>query len=204
MPSFAIATASHRRHPDDRLLVLNTTHGWILALADGVGGASGGAQAAELFLHGVQRASARPAFAPGSATTWTDLLAELDDEIQRDPAAGETTGIALAMIGDAIIGASCGDSEAWLLGDGFRQALTGEQRKKPRLGSGRAVPQSFHAPIRGTLVMASDGLFGHAALDDVARIVLAEPGRSASALVRFLEQQYRALPDDVAIIVAEL
>lgn len=58
--------------------------------------------------------------------------------------------------------------------------------------------------MRGTLVMASDGLFGHAALDDVARIVLADPGRSASELVQFLEQQHRALPDDVAIIVAQL
>jgi hypothetical protein len=46
-------------------------------------------------------------------------------------------------------------------------------------------------------------LFGHATLDDVARIVLADPGRSASSLVRFLEQQYRTLPDDVAILVAE-
>lgn len=112
VPSFAITTASHRGRPEDRLLVLNTARGWILALADGVSGASGGAQTAELFVHGVQRASARLAFAADSPEAWTDLLAEFDGEIRRAPAAGETTGIALALTADAVIGASCEDSEA--------------------------------------------------------------------------------------------
>lgn len=53
-------------------------------------------------------------------------------------------------------------------------------------------------------MIASDGLFGHATLDDVASVVLADPGRSATALVQLLEQRHRALSDDVAIIVARL
>jgi hypothetical protein len=131
------------------------------------------------------------------------LLAELDDEIRRLPDAGETTGIAMIVTATAIIGASCGDSEAWLLGASSRDELTGSQVRKPRLGAGRAEPRSFHAAARGALLLASDGLFRHARMDDVARTVVDDPGRAPTALVRILEVQHRKLPDDVAIIVAQ-
>ena len=92
----------------------------------------------------------------------------------------------------------------WLPRENAPPVHADHRTKKPRIGSGRAVPRDFHAPARGNLVIASDGLFGHATLDDVVSVVLADPGRSATALVQLLEQRHRALPDDVAIIVAQL
>jgi serine/threonine protein phosphatase PrpC len=202
--SIAVATASHRSHSEDRLLVLNTKDAWILGLADGAGGFSGGACAAEMFVAGVQSACARPDLDLRSAEAWSKLLADLDHQIAQAPEAGETTGIAMIVTTAALIGASCGDSEAWLFAADSHEELTGNQVRKPRLGSGRAEPRGFRATAHGILLMASDGLFRHAKADDVARTTLADPSRAPAALVGLLKTQHRKLPDDVAIIVAHL
>lgn len=53
-------------------------------------------------------------------------------------------------------------------------------------------------------MVATDGLFGHARLDDIAATVLADSPPGAAALVQLLERQHSKLPDDVAIVVAHL
>jgi serine/threonine protein phosphatase PrpC len=204
MRNISVGTASYRSHSEDRLLVLNTGNAWILGLSDGTGGISGGASAAEYFVQGIHRASLQSTFDVSSPNMWSALLTEIDDEIRRIPHAGETTGIALAVTTGMITGASCGDSEAWLLTRDSRLELTGNQVRKPRLGSGRAEPRSFHAVASGILLVASDGLFGHVTLNDVARALLPDPGRAVAALTRLLEEQHRRLPDDVAMIIAQL
>lgn len=114
MRSITLAAASHRNNSEDRLVVVSLDRHWLVAIADGTGGLAGGGHAANLFVHGVHRACHRPGFAPSSPDAWLSLLAELDNEIMHAVGAGETTGIALVMTATAIIGASCGDSEAWL------------------------------------------------------------------------------------------
>ena len=49
---------------------------------------------------------------------------------------------------------------------------------------------------------SDDRLLALAARDDIAATALADPARAPAALVQLLEQRYRALPDDVAILVA--
>jgi len=197
-----MAAASHRSRSEDRMLVMNAGRNWILCLCDGAGGMSGGANAADLLVHRVQRVSSATAFDVNSPEVWSTLLAESDAEIRQAPKAGETTGIVMALTPTTIIGASCGDSEAWLFSEHAHRELTCDQVRKPRLGTGLAQPRSFHAAARGTLVIASDGLFSYVKPDDVAREVFRDPGLTAVALRRVLEFHYRVLPDDVAIIVA--
>lgn len=199
-----MATASHRAHSQDRLLVANVGDAWILGLADGAGGVAGGAEAAELFIARVHQAAYQRAFDTTTPEAWSALLVQIDEEIRASPAAGETTGIAIAVRPTELVGASSGDSEAWRFAAEVRDQLTEGQARRPRLGSGRALPRGFRAASNGVLVLGSDGLFGHALHDDIARIALADPRHAATGLVEHLTSRYRRLPDDVAVIVGAL
>jgi hypothetical protein len=66
----------------------------------------------------------------------------------------------ILMHDEAVLGASVGDSEAWLVGEATIARLTNGQVHKPLLGSGRAIPVGFGpVPLAGRLIVASDGLF---------------------------------------------
>lgn len=110
----------------------------------------------------------------------------------------------MAVTASDIVGASCGDSQAWLLGDAASLELTKDQSRKPRLGTGRAAPKSFCARPDGVLLVGTDGLFDHATRADITTIVLADPDAAADALLALLRAKFRSLPDDVAIVVGLL
>ena len=176
----------------------------MVCVADGTGGVSGAAIAAEMFIAGVKRAIDAGMDDLDDRATWVGLLRALDEEIARDPVAGETTGIALVVSAASVVGASVGDSEAWLFTDGSLE-LTGNQNRKPRLGTGRARPKPFEAPGRGTLVVATDGLFHNATIDDIRAVARHDSPGTADALAKLpAGAGSRALPDDVAVVVGWL
>jgi len=97
-----------------------------------------------------------------SENQWSDLLAKVDKQIS--VGRGETTGVVVAVSEQGIVGASVGDSAAWLIGkDGFDN-LTAAQLHKPLIGSGRAKPVSFERNALGeqVLLLGSDGLVKYA------------------------------------------
>jgi serine/threonine protein phosphatase PrpC len=202
--SFATSAASYRENTQDRALVFDVGDASIVCVADGTGGVSGGAQAAELFIAGVRQAGEQHTFDLTCADNWTALFTALDHEIERDVHAGETTGIAIAITPTALVGASAGDSQAWLAGrDGWHE-LTERQIRKARLGTGRAQAQSFSARPSGTLLLATDGLFDYVKFDDIANVLRAAPHDAAEALVQLLRAHFQKLADDVAVVVANL
>ena len=56
MPRFATAAASFRERTEDRVLVWPVGEIWVVCVADGSGGVSGAAKAAETFVAGVRQA----------------------------------------------------------------------------------------------------------------------------------------------------
>ena len=204
MLRFNTGAASPKDDTQDRALVFDIGDASIVCLADGAGGVPGGGEAADMFIDGIQRGVIQSGFDVTAPKAWTTLLNKLDLEIERDARAGETTAIALAITEHGLVGASAGDSQAWLLGDLSWQELTQAQVPKARLGRGRAQARAFTAEGRGTLLVATDGLFHHLGFDDIANILRSESDHTASALVQFLLGRYRQLPDDVAVIVAYL
>jgi hypothetical protein len=192
--SWSSAAASPRSRSEDRALVLAVGDAWVVALADGTGGAVGGAAAAEHVVDGVRRA-VEAGMALDEPAAWAERLAAIDAAIVVDPRAGETTAIGLAVVAGRITGASAGDSRAWLV-DGAPRELTADQVRRPRLGSGRALPVTFSSPARGRLVVASDGLFDHVPIADI----LASTG-DAAELIALVAARFRTLPDDVAVVV---
>jgi serine/threonine protein phosphatase PrpC len=178
MPRFATAAASFRERTEDRVLVWPVGEIWVVCVADGRGGVSGAAKAAEAFVAGVRQAIDTRAVDPTDPLACVDLLKVLDREIERDPVAGETTGIVLAVTPTSVVGASVGDSRAWLFTDVATELtelteLTEGQARKPRLGTGGALPKAFTAPNSGGRVARRAQpaiLIGHCFGHDVSRV----------------------------------
>ncbi len=190
-----MAVESASRQGQDRAAVLPFHGGHLLVLADGAGGTSGGAEAAEAVIDSARRLD------PKTKPDWKDVLRRIDDQLA-ERSLGETTAV-LAYVHDVqVSGSSVGDSEAWSFHDGVSADLTSLQRRKPLLGSGRATPVGFGpVPIGKRLVVASDGLFKYAALGLIARLALLPPREAVAALLSAVRLPSGSLQDDVSVIV---
>jgi serine/threonine protein phosphatase PrpC len=172
------------------------------AVADGAGGLGGGGQAAELVVRSFALAvSTDPLLVdPG---WWTALLRAI--ELARDRDAGESTAVVGVLDRDALVGASVGDSDAWLIGTNDVNVVTGMQHRRPRLGTGAANPVAFTAAAAShVLLVGSDGLFGSvrpaAICDAVRRLPAPDRGR---ALVELARGKSGRLYDDLGIVLLD-
>jgi serine/threonine protein phosphatase PrpC len=204
--NFAVAhaLACPREPGEDRLAVLEHGGTLVVVVADGAGGVAGGGRAAGLVVELVRDAIAAPPIDPLRPEGWVDLLARADALLEADPDAGETTGVVLAVAEDLLIGASCGDSGAWVVHpDGRVDDLTARQHRKLRLGSGRARPVPFSRPgVAGTLLVATDGLFNYARAEKIAAVALQEDlDRAARDLIQLVRLPGGGLQDDVGVVL---
>jgi len=188
--------------PEDRAEVIPLPSGLLIVVADGVGGISGGAEAADLAVS-IARESAAATAELGDAAAWVGLLAEMDRRIRADRTAGETTAVLAAVSADGLAGASVGDSGAWLISPAGCTDLTARQQAKPFLGSGAAWPVDFAAaPFEGTLLVATDGLFKYARRDRICQVALQDDLQvAAKQLVDLVRLTSGRLPDDVALVL---
>jgi serine/threonine protein phosphatase PrpC len=171
----------------------------ILVLADGAGGLSGGAKAAEFIVEGVKkRISATP-----SSQQLNESLISLDQEMAASGAFGETTCVVVGVSDSGIVGTSVGDSGALIFSKTGIENLTANQIRKPLLGSGRAIPVNFtRGLLNGTLLIASDGLLKYTSQEKIAATILASDfDCTANKLVSLVRYQSGALPDDVSILL---
>lgn len=133
--------------------------GYAVALADGQGGRAGGARAAQIACR-IASASAN----------WAEGLPEADAAVAADPEAGFTTLVALAVEGDYLSGASCGDSAALAVSGGETlRLLTSRQFKNPPVGSGEAdfVPFELELIRPWRVLVMSDGVWKYASWERV-------------------------------------
>lgn len=196
----ASASAACRSASEDRAAVLARGDSLVVVVADGAGGMSGGAAAATALVAAVTDACNATAPLRDTAT-WLRLFEDVD----RDLAAGmqgETTGIVVVLSPHGLVGASVGDSAAWIVGDDGVDDLTRAQRKA-RLGSGRAMPVAFHRErLEGVLVVGTDGLFKYAAPSTIAEAVRGcRPEDAATRLLGLVRLPSGAYQDDVAVVV---
>lgn len=196
-----INIAAHQ-HSQDRVGYVPTSFGLCLLLADGAGGTSGGAQAAELFI-------SRMSEVARVCRDVRELIAafrSLDTELEVHPEAGETTGIVVVVSDSELTGASVGDSEAWFLAEQSVVKLTLEQERKPLLGSGRSAPTVFAVPrTLGLLLLASDGLFKYTSEQKILSTV--RQGASEATLkqcVDLVRLRSGNLQDDLAIALLDV
>jgi hypothetical protein len=202
----ASCSASFRADTEDRFAVHALADGLVVVVADGAGGIPGGAAAADSVLRLVRDAVIKADFTPYEAAVWVELLRHADAIVEADPACGETTAVIVAVReGGPLVGSSCGDSGAIMVGeDGAIDEMTMHQHRKRRLGSGRAAPVTFERTrLDGTLVVATDGLFAFARLPDIAGAAVRKPLDQAAEVLIELVRTPRIgdLIDDGAVVL---
>lgn len=188
--------ASHES--EDRVSVRDTEAGVCVVLADGAGGVSGGAEAAETV---VRYFDAVKAFSEDSVAR---DLSKIDCQLESGATAGDSTGVVAVLAKDRIFGASVGDSEAIFLPfDGELVDLTKEQRRKPLLGSGAARPISYSCSLQpGVLLVGSDGLFHYAKFPDIISCLAGDSLEAvAGALADLARLPAGGLQDDLSLVV---
>jgi PPM family protein phosphatase len=198
----AILVRGYRRVLEDRAEVIPVASGLVLVVADGAGGRSGGAEAADFVVQRIREAAPQVR-KPHDGASWSRLLADIDTAMADDPEAGETTAVVLAVTERGIAGASAGDSGAWLIRPGGYDDLTARQRAKPFLGTSAAFPVPFRSGrLRQTLLLASDGLLKYTSPERICEVALgSDLSAAAEALVDLVRSSSGTLWDDVAVIL---
>lgn len=184
---------------EDRAIAIPTAGGYLVAVADGAGGKGGGAVAAGCLIAFVANLSQETASAD-----WFAALCAFDDELSVRPLGGQTTGVVAFVDSKRILGASVGDSSAWLISrSGLTIDLTARQRRRPLPCCGDALPVQFEAERLGTrVVLASDGLFKCAPADRICALaVRGSVVDAADALVNCLRLPSGDFQDDVAVVL---
>ena len=185
----------------DRASALQVGDADVLLLADGAGGISGGAEAAEKTIQ-LMKDHFLCKGVPEEYISLEEELRQIDISLFEDSAAGECTVIIAVIQSNHIIGASVGDSLCWTFNQMFDYELTRLQHKKPLLGSGNAIPIGFGPfEIDCFLVMASDGLFGYTTIENIKATLKDPLEQIPTCLINLVRLRSGALNDDVSIIV---
>ena len=192
----AIARDSYRTATEDRGSIRFVGPQVLIAVADGVGGMAGGAAAAELAVLTVMARG--PFLDPAALVT---LLMEADRRIYDEPGAGETTIVVAVASPQGIVGASVGDSAAWLVTADGCVDLTRNQQVAPALGSAAAAPVPFvHRRPGGTLVIGTDGLFNFVHADRICATARGpDLDGSARSLVDLARLRTGDFQDDITV-----
>lgn len=192
---------ARKAHGEDRIVVRRFHDRTIFVVADGAGGISGGAIAAETVCNAVLEQN------PRGGADWSEWLTKID----RAMTGSKSSGVAAVIVGEigndgSITGASVGDCEAWIFGNGTATNLTSGQARKPLLGEGSATPVGFEGRINGgTLVVATDGLWKYMDRSQIVAAAKIRPlEKSADALMEGVRLKNGSLQDDVALLVAEI
>ena len=202
----------------------------LLAVADGVGGNVGGAEASALAVQALARAGATD-LVGGIAAASTRLGVALDDQPQLKGMA--TTLTAVALVDAQFVIGHVGDSRAYLLRDGELRQLTHDQTVVQSLVDAGVITeeQARTHPLRSVvlgalhgveddlthlelsriparpgdrILVCSDGLSGVVRADLLAR-VLAEESRPEAAARRLVRDALVAgTHDNVTAVVADV
>jgi hypothetical protein len=202
---WAIESEASGSRSQDRVALLELGQIHVALVADGAGNSAGGREAADAVVAHVE--ALRPRRKDSlEASYWAEVLEQIDADLERDPGAGETSATLVAVVGTSLVGASCGGSGAHLFRRDAFLDLSSGQRRDPLLGSGSATATGFGPEaFEGTLVLASDGLLGHAPFRAIWDAALLPDLRMASTAMASLPRlPSGAWPDDVSILLARL
>jgi serine/threonine protein phosphatase PrpC len=160
----AFVTVASGQRGQDRVRVVALDGGVVIAVADGACGTGAGTEAAETVIREVTAAASLER----DPEAWCAVLRQTDLRV----GAGEATCVVVARSARGIVGASVGDSRAWLLEEDGVNDLTRGQLRKPLLGTGAARPVGFHhPPARGLLLVCTGGFCNYVRRERLLREV---------------------------------
>lgn len=196
----AFLVGCQRGDPEERL---------ACAVADGQGGRSGAARAAQVacqtFMDQAEACDSALLIAPANWLTW---LLMVDEAVRTDPTAGYCAFVALAVSETQVVGASCGDCAALAYSAGRKPAvLTDRQSKNPPVGSGMArfTPFALSLTPPWTVLLCSDGVWKYGGWDALMALDPLQPGEEIIASLRQRATLPRTgeLQDDFTLVVLQ-
>jgi PPM family protein phosphatase len=192
------AAESYRERSEDRIAVFDSEDRTVIVVADGAGGVGSGDIAADTVIREIQSEYQQV----HSADHWNAMLRQMDCRI----GVGESTAVVVDIRPYGIVGASVGDSQAWIIADGKITDLTQFQNRKPLLGSGFAEPVSFmHSSLDGVLIVATDGFFNYAKSDGItAMISRSDFYTIAKSCIEMVRLPSGDLWDDITLVAARI
>jgi serine/threonine protein phosphatase PrpC len=187
-------TVAYRHRCEDRVKVIDFDDGVVIAVADGSGGTGAGGDAADTVIREITAA----ATLEHDPASWCDVLRQTDHQI----ADGQSTGVVVAWSPHGIVGASVGDSKAWLLEKDDLNDLTTSQVRKPLLGTGEAHPVGFsHPSSQGLLLVSTDGFCNYVRRETLLKEILwIDFAVLARKLVEMVRLPSGELWDDIGIV----
>ncbi|MGB8330242.1 MAG: protein phosphatase 2C domain-containing protein [Polyangiales bacterium] len=137
----------------DRLSVLRDAHRTLIALADGTDSSQAAQTAAARTVDELARCFRNGAL-PEDPRDWVMVLEAIDHVVLSDGDSGETSALVMLVHQGVVVGASVGDSLAYIVAPvGDARLLTPRQSRQPRIGTGLASPVGFGpAPLDGKLI----------------------------------------------------
>lgn len=193
-----------REKSHDRVNVVQRGRRTVIALADGAGGMSGAAEAAEQVVCSLTAAFMNETV-DATPDACAQALAILDQAVASNPRTGESTGLLVVIDGDALVGASVGDCAAWVVSQSSEpRELTAQQMRKPRMGTRRASPVGF-GPTRldGVLIMVTDGVADYITGEEVRALARRVEGEEfPRALLDHVRLPSGKLTDHATVVVA--
>lgn len=183
----------------DRGLIRDARGRAVLCIADGAGGRSGGSEAATKAVEWIREC----ALSLTDTNPCLKALQQLDEAIEGDAAAGETTCVIAVVEEGNVYGASVGDSGAWIVRQSGIVDLTKDQVRKPLVGSGGICPVAFtHTCEPGDhLILATDGLLKYTSRSRIGEVCRSnEVENIPDRLIALVRYDSGAIPDDTTVI----
>lgn len=182
---------------DDSLFLMEQGGVIWFCVSDGAGGTAGAQAASFHIVKEFEEASSVGGFR--GPEEFEELLRKFDIDMARDPDCGEATGIVGKIEAGNIIGASVGDSEAWVFNKKYEYQLTGLQNRKPLLGSGIAQPIGFGPMVlEAALLVGSDGLFNYTEMGSILGAL--KDNATAEDIAGLAKHAAGKLQDDLSLI----
>ncbi len=183
---------------DDRLYVAKVGGSIWFCIADGAGGTGSGDRAGSYIIEAFAELTRIRDF--NRAEDFESFLRKIDMDLVGERFGGEATAVLGKVENDLVLGASVGDSEAWLINSEYEYQLTNMQHAKPLLGSGNSIPIGFGPmPIDLCLLIGSDGLFKYSKHQDIRSQVL--NGSTAAEIAALAKTETGKLQDDISVIL---
>lgn len=182
---------------DDALYVTKIGDSIWFCICDGAGGMAGAAQAGNYVVEAFKDLTNIDSF--DSSDDFESFLRKVDLELANESGCGEATAIVGKLNDTTVVGASVGDSEAWLFNREYDYELSSMQNLKPLLGSGSTTPIGFGPmDVDKSILLGSDGLFKYIKLEEMK--LLLSTKTTAKEIAKLAKQDIGSLQDDVSII----
>ena len=185
---------------EDSLILIEKEKTIWFCVADGAGGTGSGAMASQYISNAFGELTSMQELT--QPDDFESFLRKIDLELMAENTGGESTAVMGIVKSGMVIGASVGDSEAWLFNIKYELGITDHQNLKPLLGSGKAIPIGF-GPIEldKHLLVASDGLFKYTELSKLRTKL--NGVTVAAELAELSALPSGAYQDDVSVILIE-